>query len=131
MGALSWLTGVGLPTLTGIGLLIAAAFAWFKLPAIGKYFGLGLACLGVAMIANAKGFSDARALCKEASIRAELASVRRDLDAAHEANARAAGQAIQLAQAERTNKEMADEIASLPDSCIADGEHVRRLLGIR
>lgn len=131
MGTLSWLTGVGIPSLVGFALLAGAAWAWFQIPALGKYIGLALACVGVAILANAKGFSDARALCNEAAARAELMSVRRDLDTAHEAQARAAGQAVALREAERINEELADEIAALPDDCVADDSHIKRLLRIR
>jgi hypothetical protein len=131
MGALSWIMGVGVPTLAGAGLLVGAAFAWFRLPDIGHYLGLALACVGVAMLANARGFSDARALCNDAALRAEIASLRRDIDTAHEAQAFAVSQSRNLAAAEQSNRELADEIAAMPDDCLADADHVRRLLRVK
>jgi hypothetical protein len=133
MGALSWLTGVGVPTLAGIGLLAAAAFAWFRLPVLGKYAGLALACVGVAMIANARGFADARALCNEAAVRAELAQVRADLAHAQAAAKQAREIGDRLAAAEARNMELVNDIQNrpTPDGCRLSPDDLRRLLGIR
>lgn len=131
MGALSWLTGVGLPTLAAFACFAGAAAAWFRIPLLGHYFGLGLACVGVALMANAKGFSDARAMCKADVLQAELMALRRDLDVSHEAQRFAAHQAIALANSERINKELADEIAAMPDVCVANDGHIERLLRLK
>ena len=131
MGLLSWVTGVGLPSLIGFGLLGLAGWAWFQIPIIGKYLGLAGACVGVALLVSAVSFNEARNLCNELAVRAELASVRRDLDTAHEVAAKAAGQSVELAEAERINKELADEISRTPDTCIANSNHIKRLRSVK
>lgn len=131
MGALSWLTGVGLPTLAAFACFAGAAAAWFRIPVLGHYFGLALACVGVALMANAKGFSDARAMCNEAAVRAELAQVRADLAKTQRAEADALAKAGALSEAQRKNEELADAISRIPDVCIADDGHIKRLLGVR
>lgn len=131
MGLLSWLTGVGLPSLVGFGLLGLAGWAWFQIPVLGKYLGLAGACVGVALLVSAVSFNEARKMCNELAVQAELAAVRRDLDTAHEASARAAGQSVKLAEAERRNKELAHEISKTPDTCVANSSHIKRLRSIK
>lgn len=137
MGFFSWFTGVGVPTAAGSGALIAAAVAYAYLPSV-KWLPdirtpvcVALVALGIWLIAYAQGVSDTRAECNEAGVRAELAAARRDIDTAHEAAAFAAGQSRKLAEAERINKGLADEIADIPDACIADDGHIRRLLRVK
>ena len=131
MMTLAWITGVGIPSLVGVALLVGAGLAWFQLPVVGRHVGVIAACIGVYLLADANGVSKGLAECKEASLRAELAAVRRDLDQAHEAGARAHSQSLLLAESQRRNQELVDEIANIPDACIADGGHVKRLLGIK
>jgi hypothetical protein len=128
MGALSWLTGVGLPTLVGFACILGSAAAWFRVPLVGKYLGLALACVGVALIANARGFSDARALCNDAALRAELANARRDLAITLEAADKASQLASQLTDAERKNDELARKITS---DCLLGDDNARRLQRIQ
>jgi hypothetical protein len=128
MGALSWLTGVGLPTLAAFACFAGAAAAWFRIPFLGHYFGLGLACVGVALMANAKGFSDARDLCNEAAVKAELAQVRADLAHLQAAAARADELSDKLNETERRNEELARKLTG---SCLLDDAQSRRLRDIR
>lgn len=133
MGALSWLTGVGLPTLAAFACFAGAAAAWFRIPVLGKYIGLALACVGVALIANAKGFNDARALCQEAAVRAELAQAKRDLAIAQEVANQARELGDRLAAQEARNMEVVNELQSRPvtDACRLSSDDVKRLLGVR
>lgn len=133
MGALSWLTGVGLPTLAAFACFAGAAAAWFRVPVIGHYFGLALACVGVALIANAKGFSDAREMCNDAAIRAELAQTKRDLTIAQDVASQARELGDRLAAQEARNMEIVNELQSrpIPDDCRLSSDDVKRLLGVR
>jgi hypothetical protein len=127
MGALSWLTGVGLPTLAAFACFAGAAAAWFRIPFLGHYFGLGLACVGVALMANAKGFSDARGLCNEAAVKAELAQVRADLAHLQAAASRADELSDKLTGAEKENAELARKLSS---ACLLnerDADGLRRI----
>lgn len=128
MGALSWITGIGLPTLAAFACFAGAAAAWFRIPVIGHYFGLALACVGVALIANAKGFSDARALCNDAALRAELANARRDLSIMADAADKASQLASQLTDAEHRNVELARKITG---NCLLGDDAARMLRNIR
>lgn len=133
MGTLSWLTGVGLPTLVALACFAGGVATWFRVPFLGKYIGLALACVGVALIANARGFSDARALCQEAALRAELKQVRADLSIAQSAAKQAHEMGDRLAAAEARNMEFVNELQNrpVPDACRLSGDDLRRLLNIR
>lgn len=133
MGALSWITGVGLPTLAAFACFAGAAAAWFRIPVLGHYFGLALACVGVALIANAKGYSDAREACNEAAVRAELAQAKRDLAIAQEVANQARELGDRLAAQQARNLEIVNELQTRPvtDACRLSGDDVRRLLGVR
>jgi hypothetical protein len=128
MGAMSWLTGVGLPTLAAFACFAGAAAAWFRVPVLGHYFGLALACVGVALIANAKGFSDARALCNDAALRSELANARRDLSIMAQAADKASELSSKLNEAEQRNAELARQITG---SCVLNENEADRLRKIR
>lgn len=128
MGALSWLTGVGLPTLAAFACFAGAAAAWFRLPILGHYFGLALACVGVALMANAKGYSDARDACNEAAVRAELAQVRADLANLQNAAQRENILSDKLTAAEKRNEDLARKLTG---SCLLDDAQSRRLRDIR
>jgi hypothetical protein len=128
MGALSWLTGVGLPTLAAFACFAGAAAAWFRVPVLGHYFGLALACVGVALIANAKGFSDARDACKEAAVRAELAQARRDIAIMAEAADKASELSSRLNETEQRNADLARKLTG---SCLLNDDDARRLRDIR
>ena len=128
MGALSWLTGVGLPTLAAFACFAGAAAAWFRIPVLGHYFGLALACVGVALIANAKGFSDARGLCNDAALRAELANARRDLAIMADAADKASELAGKLNEQERKNADLARKLTG---SCLLGDDAARMLRDIR
>lgn len=128
MGALSWLTGVGLPTLAAFACFAGAAAAWFRLPILGHYFGLALACVGVALMANAKGYSDAREACNEAAVRAELQQVRRDLAIALGAADKANVLSEKLNEAERKNDELARKITG---ACLLDERDAAGLRNLR
>jgi hypothetical protein len=127
MGALSWLTGVGLPTLAAFACFAGAAAAWFRIPVLGHYFGLALACVGVALIANAKGFSDARALCNDAALRSELANARRDLSIMAEAADKASELSSKLNEAEHRNAELARKITGDCKLSPADADRLRAI----
>lgn len=127
MGALSWITGIGLPTLAAFACFAGAAAAWFRFPIIGKYIGLALACVGAALIANAKGFADARAQCQDAALRAELAQAKRDLAITAEAADKASELSGKLTEAERRNDDLARKLTG---SCLlspSDSDGLRRI----
>ena len=128
MGALSWLTGVGLPMSVAFACFAGAAAAWFRVPFLGHYLGLALACVGVALIANAKGFSDARSLCNDAAIRAELANALRDLSITQEAANKASELAGKLTETERHNADLARKLTG---SCLLDESSARKLRDLR
>ncbi len=128
MGALSWITGIGLPTLAAFACFAGAAAAWFRIPVLGKYIGLALACVGVALIANAKGFADARALCQEAALRAELAQAKRDLQISQDAAKEAETLGNKLIESEQKNADLARKLTG---SCLLDAESARRLRELR
>ena len=124
---MGWLTGIGLPTLAAFACFAGAAAAWFRIPVLGHYFGLALACVGVALIANAKGFSDARALCNDAALRAELANARRDLSIMAEAADKASQLANQLTEAERKNADLARKLTGNCRLSPADVDGLRNI----
>jgi hypothetical protein len=134
MNILSWITGIGIPSLVGFACLAGAVYAWFQIPVFGHWIGLGAAVLGVGLLAHASGYSSARADCQDASLRTELAQVRADLE--KEKNARAADRKLGelLNQAEARNMELAHELATRPepDACrnATDGD-AQRLRDIR
>ena len=128
MGALSWLTGVGLPMSVAFACFAGAAAAWFRVPFLGHYLGLALACVGVALVANAKGFSDARSLCNDAALRAELANARRDLSIMAEAADKASELAGKLTETERKNADLARKLTG---SCLLGDDNARRLRNIQ
>ncbi len=127
MGALSWLTGVGLPTLAAFACFAGAAAAWFRIPVLGHYFGLALCCVGVALIANAKGFSDARAQCNDAALRSELANARRDLSIMQEAADKASELSGKLTEAERRNEDLARKLVGNCPLSPTDAERLRAI----
>lgn len=129
---LGWLN-VDLGTFVGVALIAAGAFAWFRVPVVGKYAGLGLVVAGAWVLAEARGYSRAQDACHEAAVRAELAAVRADLANANRAAARAVALAQQLTDTERKNQELAYEIARqpAPPVCIFDRRAADRLRSIR
>lgn len=128
MGMLSWITGVGFPTFAAFACFAGAIAAWFRVPVFGHYVGLALACVGVALVANAKGFSDAREMCNEAAVRAELAQAKRDLTIMSDAADRASELAKKLTDAERKNDEIARKLTG---SCVLDERDADGLRRIR
>ncbi|MDP2358619.1 MAG: hypothetical protein Q8M31_21550 [Beijerinckiaceae bacterium] len=134
MGAITWISGVGLPVLIGSAAFAGAAFAWFRLPVFGHYAGLALALIGVGFLAHANGYATARGACQEASLRAELAQTKADLKNAQNAAARAREMGDRLDAAEALNSELAHELATRPEPDVCrnatDGD-VNRLRAIR
>jgi hypothetical protein len=131
--AWDWLAGIGLPFFAGCALLAGAAYVWFRVPVFGHYGGLALAVIGVAMIARASGYASARADCKDATLRTELAQARADLRNAQNAALQAREIGDRLSQSEAKNMELAHELAQRPviDDCRADDGDVERLRAIR
>jgi hypothetical protein len=133
MGLLSWLTGIGLPSLVGFACFAGAIAAWFRVPVLGHYIGLGLAMIGVGFLAHASGYSAAREACQEAAVRSELAQAKQDLAISQEAAKQAQQLGERLAASEARNMEIVNELANrpVPDSCRLSGDDIKRLLGIR
>lgn len=128
MGVLSWLTGVGLPTLVGFALLGAAAVAWLRIPFFGHYFGLALACVGCLILGNAKGFSDCLESSKVNAIRNELMIAKRDLAISQDAAKEASVLSDKLIQSEQKNADLARKITG---SCLLDDASARKLRDLR
>jgi hypothetical protein len=128
MGVLSWLTGVGLPSLVGFALLAAAAVAWLRIPVFGQYFGLVLACVGCLILGNARGFSDCLDSSKVNAIRAELANAKRDLAISQHSAELANSLHSKLSEAERRNAELASKITG---DCLLGDDNARRLQRIQ
>lgn len=124
-------------TLAGVALIVAGAFAWFRVPVFGKYVGLGLIVGGCWVLAEARGYARARDACKEAALRIELANVRADLNNAEYAAERAGELKIRLDLAERKNQELAHAIeldavkTPPPAACLLDRRSADRLRAIK
>lgn len=131
--ALTWMLGIGLPTLVGFACFAGAVASWFRIPVIGHYLGLALAMLGVGFVAHASGYSAARQHCQEAAVRAELAQARADLAIAKAVAEQARELGDRLNVSEARNLELAHEIASRPvdDVCRLGADDIKRLLNIR
>lgn len=94
---------------------------------------LGVLALALALtwgVYNA-GQRAERTKCDAAAVRAELAAARADLDAARRAAQNAEALGHMLADLEKRNRELADEIDLLPGRCALSPDDARRLLSIR
>lgn len=128
MSVISWITGIGIPSLIGFACLAGAAYAWFQIPVFGHWIGLAAALLGVGLLAHASGYSSARADCQDASLRSELAVARADLEHSREAAKRSLALADKLTQAEQRNDELARKITG---ACVLQQRDIDGLLRIR
>ena len=133
MNAFGWVFGIGLPSIVGAACFAGAVAAWLKVPVFGHYLGLALALIGVGFVAHANGYSAARAACKESAVRAELAQVRADLNAAKAAAAQARELGDRLNQSEARNMELVNALASrpVPDGCALSPDDADSLRNIR
>jgi len=132
MGLLSWITGIGLPTLLAVACFGGGAYAWFQVPVIGRYAGLVLVAIGTALAANASGYASGRAECQEAAVRAELAGARADIANLQAAAQKADELSDKLTEAERRNAEIVNELSQNRDnSCMLDDATAGRLLRLK
>lgn len=113
------------------------ALIGFFLGPVGRFLGMGMIAVAALGWAYSKGASNERGKCEAASLRAELATVRADLEKTRRAadNAKALGQ--MLTDAERRNQELSDAISDKPDEtpttdgCRVSDDARRRLRDIR
>ena len=94
---------------------------------LGRALGALVAVVALAWGIYAAGEHAERAKCEAGALRAELAVVRADLDAAHRAAQNAKALSHMLSELDKKNQELADEIASSPDGCRASQSDVDRL----
>lgn len=139
------ITGVGLPMLSGVGLIAAAALVWFKVGGqLGHMIGAGLIAGAVALLARADGYASARADCQDSILRGRVAQLESDkaaLQSRMEVSIRIEESAAAQARADRQNiaqlTEKADGLASelekkpVAVACGWSESERRRLLAIK
>lgn len=125
-----WLT-LGL----SVALIVAAGFAYFRLPLFGKEAAIGLVAAAVGLAAYSKGYGDRGDLDKSAALRAQIELLNKDLEISKAAATDAFNRATELdKQQSDANQKVQDyerELASRKDdTCGINDDDLRRLRGI-
>lgn len=121
----------GWPEVAALGAIAVAALSWAYIPKIGGRVGMALVALSLALTAYGKGLSAGRAECNEANLRAEVARLQADLAIARRSAALAEDLGVQLQDAERRAREMADALHTNDDRCRLRPDDLERLRALR
>lgn len=135
--------GVWIPLAAAGGCFVGAAFAWLRVPLVGRQLAAGLVAIGVGLVAFVSGYLVARGDCQDATLRAQVEQLEADKRAletrmAHAAAiARGAAEVAEGARKEASEwKGKADALESelskkpAPPACDWTRDERRRLLEI-